>query len=98
MDDESKFDPELKTNKSTWKRRHCEVAHPCSNRKFVYSEKSFHPEDPHGQPRFRQGDPFGYFTFGSTIVLIFEAPKNNFRFTKQAGDRVRVGQALFSNY
>jgi len=40
-----------------------------------------------------KGRDVGYFTFGSTVVLIFEAPID-FRFSVHAGDRVRVGQAM----
>ncbi|VDD79429.1 unnamed protein product [Mesocestoides corti] len=40
-----------------------------------------------------KGELFGEFNFGSTIVLIFEAPEE-FEFSVRQADRVRVGQPL----
>ncbi|KAK0521132.1 phosphatidylserine decarboxylase 1 [Tilletia horrida] len=45
-----------------------------------------------GQP-LRAGDEMGGFLLGSTIVLVFEAPEN-FRFTLQAGQKIRVGEKM----
>lgn len=42
---------------------------------------------------FQKGELFGQFNMGSTIILLFEAPKD-FKFELAAGDRVLVGQAL----
>ncbi|KAM4608188.1 phosphatidylserine decarboxylase proenzyme, mitochondrial-like [Discoglossus pictus] len=42
-----------------------------------------------------KGDPLGEFNFGSTIVLIFEAPRH-FQFQITAGSQIRVGEALGS--
>lgn len=45
-----------------------------------------------GQP-LKPGVEVGGFKLGSTIVLVFEAPKT-FQFSLQAGQKVRVGQAM----
>ncbi|KAG0236482.1 phosphatidylserine decarboxylase 1 [Actinomortierella wolfii] len=41
----------------------------------------------------RVGEEMGGFKLGSTVVLVFEAPKN-FTFTLEAGQRVKMGQSL----
>uniref|UniRef100_A0A8C6K8L4 Phosphatidylserine decarboxylase proenzyme, mitochondrial n=1 Tax=Nothobranchius furzeri TaxID=105023 RepID=A0A8C6K8L4_NOTFU len=43
----------------------------------------------------QKGQPVGEFNLGSTIVLLFEAPKN-FTFCLQPGQRIRVGEGLGS--
>ena len=40
-----------------------------------------------------KGDHIGGFNLGSTIVLIFEAPKE-FTFTAQPGQKVQFGQTI----
>lgn len=40
-----------------------------------------------------KGEPFGEFNFGSTVVIIFEAPKD-FAFSVEAGQTIRMGQSL----
>ncbi|TFK48032.1 phosphatidylserine decarboxylase [Heliocybe sulcata] len=45
-----------------------------------------------GQP-LTPAEEMGGFCLGSTIVLVFEAPKN-FRFTVQEGEKVKVGQKM----
>lgn len=46
-----------------------------------------------GRVLIKKGDLFGQFNMGSTIILLFEAPKD-FTFDFAAGDRVLVGQTL----
>lgn len=41
----------------------------------------------------RKGQPFGEFNLGSTIVLLFEAPKD-FKIESQPGKKVEVGKSL----
>jgi len=43
--------------------------------------------------QFSKGDHFGQFNFGSTVVLVFEAPKS-FKFKVTPGQDVCVGQSL----
>ncbi|CAE6454572.1 unnamed protein product [Rhizoctonia solani] len=45
-----------------------------------------------GQPLAR-GHEMGGFKLGSTVVMVFEAPRN-FRFTVKPGEKVKVGQAF----
>ncbi len=41
---------------------------------------------------FDRGEEIGYFSFGSTIVLIFEA--SDFQFDIEIGQKVSYGQAI----
>jgi phosphatidylserine decarboxylase len=62
---------------------------PGSYREAVYSAASPLLQ---GQP-LRPAQEMGGFRLGSTIVLVFEAPKN-FQFAVHAGQKVKVGEKL----
>ena len=41
------------------------------------------------------GEEMGGFSLGSTVILVFEAPRGTVEFCVQEGGKVKVGQALF---
>ncbi|RUS35475.1 phosphatidylserine decarboxylase-domain-containing protein [Jimgerdemannia flammicorona] len=60
----------------------------------TYTEVSYRSADPFvGGKQLVPGEEMGGFCLGSTVVLVFEAPLG-FRFGVQAGQKVRMGQAL----
>ncbi|KAI1310545.1 phosphatidylserine decarboxylase 1 [Mortierella claussenii] len=76
------FDKELRTNqrKDRYTHGHGELLYSGVSRLL------------NGQP-LRVGEEMGGFKLGSTVVLVFEAPKN-FKFEVEAGQYVKMGQAL----
>lgn len=56
-------------------------------------EKEFDETKMKSDVRFNKGELVGQFNMGSTIVLVFEAPKS-FKFNLSSNQIVRVGQSL----
>ena len=82
------FEPDLRTNQAVTLKRECTMTTACSRRNFHFSERVF----PEGGVAKAKGAEFGHFNFGSTIVLIFEAPKG-FQFEDRPA-KVQVGQRM----
>jgi phosphatidylserine decarboxylase len=80
------FDRELRTNLRRGRARSTE---PGTYVEAVYSNASSVLK---GQP-LRPGEEMGGFCLGSTVVLVFEAPRG-FEFNVKAGEKVKVGQKL----
>jgi len=83
------MDSELKTNRWTGFNM---GAHPPST--YEYDELILDTKKNTNSPaKFDKGDLIGQFNMGSTIVLLFEAPKN-FQFDIKAGQKISVGESL----
>jgi phosphatidylserine decarboxylase len=58
----------------------------------LHYDKAFWAEDRNGID-FDKGEIFGEFNLGSTIVLVFEAPKS-FEFTIKNGQKINFGEPV----
>ncbi|KAM9801263.1 phosphatidylserine decarboxylase proenzyme, mitochondrial [Neosynchiropus ocellatus] len=58
-----------------------------------FCDRSYEAPSAAGGVVLQRGQPVGEFNLGSTIVLLFEAPKN-FEFQLTPGQRIRVGEGL----
>ena len=83
------FEPNLRTNQAVALKRECTLASGCSRRNFHFNERVF--DHPVAKVK---GQDFGHFNFGSTLVLVFEAPKEFGFGMAQEFQRVRVGQRM----
>jgi len=86
------FDTTLKTNQIT-------RDYTCANLEYFswggvgsHAYERNYREESGGDIVAEQGDECGQFHFGSTVVLIFEAP--DFHFDIQPGDYVQMGQKI----
>ena len=81
------FDPDLRTNQPVGLKRQLTMASTCSRRHFHYSEKTYGDDG----IAMAKGQEFGRFEFGSTVVLVFEAPEN-LEFSSDSS--IRVGEGI----
>jgi len=61
---------------------------PISTNTPLYHDRAYQSDI-----KFNHGDSIGRFEFGSTIVLVFQAPKE-FEFSVQPGQKLKYGQSL----
>ncbi|KAK9451511.1 phosphatidylserine decarboxylase-domain-containing protein [Limtongia smithiae] len=80
------FDKDLKTNDPSIKHRNLDKP-ICYEATYANASKVL------GGYPLEKGQQMGGFELGSTVVLVFEAPKQ-FEFSVKAGETVKVGQAL----
>ena len=52
------------------------------------------PREGEGSRRFRRGEEMGRFNMGSTVILLHEAGRAEWRSELRAGQAVRVGESL----
>jgi phosphatidylserine decarboxylase len=61
----------------------------------TYTERSFlDSKNNNGEGlKLKRGEEMGGFRFGSTVVLVFEAPEG-FQFNLKEGQKVKTGEAI----
>ncbi|XP_017297314.1 phosphatidylserine decarboxylase proenzyme, mitochondrial isoform X3 [Kryptolebias marmoratus] len=83
------FDQELQTNSPCYRKG------SFLDRSYVTMSSQVKGAAGEGGVALQKGEPVGEFNLGSTIVLLFEAPKD-FSFNLHPGQRIRVGEGLGS--
>ncbi|XP_015250959.1 PREDICTED: phosphatidylserine decarboxylase proenzyme isoform X1 [Cyprinodon variegatus] len=83
------FDQELQTNTPRYNKG------SFHDRSYVATDNQVKSAPEEGGVSLHKGEPVGEFNLGSTIVLLFEAPRD-FSFSLQPGQRIRMGEGLGS--